>query len=161
MTMVERRGRGLEERTVAFFNQDVRTLAETLQDMLIVLVGSNKRIKVDVVRPYPKDEIGRNYIRGYEGVSINNLSVGRVWAFYLPVRRMRQTLVTAQDQGQTGACVRIERASIFDQEAQIFVPMTREGDIANYFGLYNYEVATLSFRDQSNVLYLERSRDEQ
>lgn len=119
-------------------------------------MGSDKKIKVDTVRPYAKVDIGKNYRRGHEGVNIDNLPVGRLWAFHIPVRRMRQALVTAKDQGLTGTCVRIERASSYDQETQAFAPMAREGDIANYFGLDNNEVATLSFKDQSDVLYLER-----
>lgn len=165
--MVERKGREhsrrqkeipLEERNRTFFNQDVRTLAETLQGRIIILAGSDKRIRVDSARPYAKSEIGKNYRRGREGVNIDNIPVRSLWAFHLPVRRMRQALILAKDQGQGGTCVRIERASRYDQASQSFVPMNREGDIANYFELDNYEVAALGFRDQSDELYLERKQ---
>ena len=145
-----------EERTTAFFNQDVRPLAEALQDRIIALLGSDKRAKIDSVSAYAKADIGQNYKRGKGGVTIDTLPSGRLWAFHLPVRRMRQSLVTAKDQGEPGTCVRLVRASTYDQQSQTFVPMPREGDIASYFELDDNEVSSLSFRDPSEVLYLER-----
>lgn len=145
-----------EERTTVFFDQDVRPLALALQDRIIALLGSDKRIKVDLVSAFAKADIGQNYKKGKDGVTIDTIPTGRLWAFYLPVRRMRQSLVTAKDRGESGTCVRLVRASTFDQKSQTFVPMPREGDIASYFELDDNEVAGLSFRDPSEVLYLER-----
>lgn len=174
MVMVERESRRKEagrkrkeltpeERTTAFFNQDVRTLALDLQDRIVALVGSDKRIQITKPVVYAKQasagelEIGENYKRGKDGVTIDTLPEGVLWSYHIPVRKMKQALVTAKDHGEQGTCVRLVRASRYDPDTQTFVPMPREGDIASYFELEENEVARLSFKDQSDVLYLERS----
>lgn len=174
MVMVEREGKSKEtgrkrkeltpdERTAAFFNQDVRTLAVDFQDRIIALVGSDKRIKITKPVAYAKHAnagelvIGENYKRGKDGVTIDTLPEGMLWAFHIPVRRMKQALVAAKDHGEQGTCVRLVRASKYNLDTDSFVPMLREGDIASYFELEENEVTRLSFKDQSDVLYLERS----
>lgn len=145
-----------EERTHTFFQQDVEELALSLQGRIITVEHSNKGIRLDTVEAFRKERIGADYKRGKDGISMDNISPGILWIFYKPLRKMRQSLIAALDQGQQGACVRIVRASKYDETTDTFIPMEREGDIANYFGFNNNDLLVICFLDDTETLFLEK-----
>lgn len=156
-TKTERRN--LEERTEAFFNQDVNQLAEQLQGRVIIEPETGKQIRLIGVRAYERDQVGPRY------KEMNMMQAGDLYVIRLPVRRMNQSLVVAKDQGQVGACVRLMRVEYFDSVAGAYMPVLeigsfgqREGDIARYLGLQDGEVAKLKFLDESEILYLEKGQ---
>ncbi|HVF69198.1 MAG TPA: hypothetical protein VNA13_01390 [Xanthomonadales bacterium] len=163
--MVEGRDRGKspkeltpDARTAAFFGHEVGVLTDALQGIRIGVVGTDKLIRLDEVQGYPRAEIGIRYKNGRKGVKIDELSPGALWTIPFPLRKMRQELISARDQGQQGACVRLIRASYFDPGTRSLVPMPREGDIANYLGLEDDEVAQLRFLDKTQTLYVDNPR---
>jgi hypothetical protein len=141
-----------EERTLAFFEQDYAALAEALENRRVILEGTDKSIQITKAEGWPRQQVGRQY-QPME----THMQPGDWWAFRIPVRRMRQSIIVAQDQGQIGACVRILRASRVDAETQEIVPMPREGDIAQFFELSDDEHLRLRFTDDSEILHLART----
>ena len=61
--------------------------------------------------------------------------------------------------GELGACIRLVRASSYDNDTHAFVPMPREGDIANFFGFEDNAAVKLQFMDDSEILYFNRGGD--
>lgn len=148
---------GPTERTTILLNQDVRRLSVAIRGMEIGVIGTDRRIRVDQALPYLIAENDGMYRRGKDGINIDNLPTGTYWALFWPLRKMRLSLITAREDGQKGACVRLVRASSYNPYTRLFVPMKREGDIANCLELEDYQAAPLRFIDDSNVLYLDRS----
>lgn len=161
------------QRTEMLFSQDVTDLSATFRRRIIGLAGSPKRIRVESAIPYSKTpregewEIGKNYIRGKEGKTIENLPYGMLWAFPLPHRKLkeggnvRQALVTAKDHDErSGACVQVTRVSKYNPVTREFDPMEREADFAVYFELDNNETTELRFLDDSEVLFVVRGQNE-
>jgi hypothetical protein len=148
------------ERTTVFFHQEVRTLADALHNKVTALPGTNKKIKLDQVSAYPKypqkgeEEIGKNYKKGKEEVTVDNLLPAILWAFHLSLRRINQSLVSARDKGKPCACVRLIKASRYDETTGLFVPMPREGDIADYLELSSNDTVSLQFLNESETLYI-------
>lgn len=142
-----------EARTEAFFKQDVEELAVAMRDRIIALPDRDVRIKINIADPYRKDKVGARYKRHSEPVNINDLPPGILWACEFPFRNMNQALVAALDQGESGACVRLMRASLWDEALGEFRLMPREGDIATSLGLSSNDLARLSFQDDSEILY--------
>lgn len=154
--MAERQELTPEQRTSVLLHQDVGRLSVALRNMEIAVVGTNLRIKVDETHPYLIAENDGMYRRGKDGINIDNLPTGTLWALYWPLRKMRLSLITAKEGVRRGACVELVRASRYNPTTGLFVPMGRKGDIANCLELDNNEAVTLQFTDQSNTLYLDR-----
>lgn len=148
-----------EQRTEAFFNQDVMALAESMQGRLIVSQQDGKMIRVDNPEGWTKDKVGNRYTKSGKNLRLTELAPGALGVFPLPVRKMRQALISAKSGEELGACVRLVRASRYDRDANEFVPMPREGDITNYFGLEDNEAVRLQFIDNSEILYFNRGED--
>ena len=147
-----------EQRTEAFFNQDVLALTDAMQGRLVVSRSDGRMIRVDNPEGWTKDRVGGRYTKS-GSLKLTELTPGALGVFPLPVRRMRQSLISAKSGEELGACVRLVRASRYDSEAKQFVPMPREGDIANYFELEDNEAVRLRFVDESEILYFNRGED--
>lgn len=138
-----------QNRTAEFFNQNVADLSEALQYRVLIDQASNRRVQLARLEPYPR--VGQRY-RDIVG---KNMQPGELWAFYIPVRRMSQTLIIAKSvEPGVGACVRVIRGNYFDSQKGEFVPMAREGDIAGHFEMGKFERARLVFLDESQDLYV-------
>lgn len=146
-----------EQRTEVFFNQDVLLLAEAMRGRVIVSQDDGKMIRVDNPEAWSVDRVGNRYTKS-SILSLKELTPGTLGVFPLPVRRMRQSLISAKSGVVLGACVRLVRASSYD-DSKGFVLMPREGDIANYFGLEDYETVRLRFVDDTGMLYFSRGED--
>lgn len=149
-----------KEKTRNFFNQNYDDLTSQLQGREVILQGTKKRTIMISLQGWAKNDVGRRY-KGME-----QMEPGDWWAVRIPVRKMRQSLIVAKDNEEIGACVRILRASYFDEEIGSFAEVKREGDLANFFELRDNEVLQLKFLDDSETLYLTRkenvgSRDKQ
>lgn len=145
-----------QERTIEFFNQNVADLAESLQNRVLIDQATNKQVQLTRLEPYPK--VGLRY----KGIVDQNMQPGELWIPYIPVRRMSQLLIIARSiEPEVGACVRTLRASYYDLEKDTFVPMPREGDVAIFLGLGNFERASLRFLDESGALYIVRGEGSQ
>lgn len=140
-----------EEITTEFFNQNYDEIARKLQGRWVFLAGTEKQILLTRVQPWAKRDMGKRY------QAINELDAGDMWTFPLQIggrKPMRQSLIAAKDGGEVGACVRIVRASYYDPEKDNFVLMEREGDLAHFLGLEDFQVSKLRFLDDSDVLCL-------
>lgn len=155
--MTERSQLNPEERTAILFGQDVRTLSRVLVNMDIAVLATDIRIRVDQTHPYLISENNGMYRRGKDGINIDSLPTGTLWAFFWPLRNMRLSLITAREGWQKGACIDLKKASRYDPSTRLYTPLKLKGDIANYLGLENNEAVALKFIDESNVLYLDRS----
>lgn len=144
------------QRTEDLFSQDVGPLALALQGRLVVSQEDGKIIRIDRVEAWLKDLVGNRYLKSQKNLRLTEMACGMLGVFPLPVRRMSQSLISAKDGGEPGACVRLLRASKFDRDSRRFVEMPREGDIANYFGLEDNEAVQLRFVDDSEILYFAR-----
>lgn len=147
------RGRSPEERTAAMFSLNYGALATELKKREIALPGGRKRIRIQATLGYSRND---NSTRQY--AQMQEMEPGTVWFFPLRLRRTCLALVVAKDRGETGACVRIVRASQFDSQKGDFVPFKREGDIARYLGFGEGEMGRLSFMDGTETLYISHER---
>jgi|GEM_PF-3452787 hypothetical protein len=149
----------LAQRTETFFNQDVLILAAALKDRLIVSQENGKMLRVDTLEGWPKDKVGARYTKSSSNLRLAELNPGTLGIFPLPVRRMKQSLISAKSGEELGACVRLVRASRFDPDTNQFIPMPREGDIADFFELKDNEAVRLKFMDDSEILYFNKGDD--
>ncbi len=141
----------VENRTTEFFNQNVADLEEALRNRILIDQTANKQVQLTRLEPYPK--VGPRY----RAIIAEKMQPGEIWIPYIPVRRMSQSLIIAKSiEPEVGACVRVLRGSYYDLEKGEFVPMPREGDIAKYLGLGQFERASLRFLDESEALYIIR-----
>ena len=144
-----------QDRTTAFFEQSVGNLTRELQGRVIVDRETDRRIILTRLEVYP-----RNVGPIYGAIAQLNMQPGELWVPYIPRRKMRQSLVIAKsEEVGIGACVRIVRASNYDQRSGIFVSLRLESDIANYLELRNYERGILRFLDETDNLYLLRTEE--
>lgn len=148
-----------EQRTLDFFSQDVKILTDTLKDRLIVSQTDGKMIRVDIPESWAAGQVGKRYTKSGKSLSLPDLPPGTLGVFPLPVRKMRQSLISAKSGEDSGACVRLVRASRYDKQLGDFVPMPREGDIANFFGFEDNQAFQLRFLDDSDVLYFNTGED--
>lgn len=146
------------EKTVAFFGQNVEVLADQLRGREIITSDNGKRILVTSLEPWLKQSREDSTLKvvGVRYKAMEQMEPGDLWA--PPTRRIRQSLVVAQDNSIVGACVRLMRARSYNPETQEFALMPREGDIANFLGLTAYERARFVFIDDSEVLHLVRGQ---
>lgn len=157
--MVERKSRiSPEQRTTSFFEQDVSTLGDRfVQDegMIIALPNSNRKIRVREIEVFNKRNVGSRY------QVMGDMEPGVLWN--PPSRRIRQSLIVAQDKHRVGACLRLLRVNFYNPRTDSFVPTLkigqkkftqREGDLAEYLGLDKYDQSLLRFMDGSNTLYV-------
>lgn len=150
-----------EQRTAAFFNQNVDRLADQLKagdGMLLAIPETTSRASLVEVEDFARSRVGKRY----KDWGIEDLTPGNLWN--PPSRRILQSLVIAQDIDGVGACVRLLSAKYWNPLTQTFVDrlitagqefkQDREGDIAKFFGLRPYERSVLRFLDNSNTLYI-------
>ena len=80
------------------------------------------------------------------------MTPGDVYVFDLKMgaRSTTQTLVVASDQDGVGACVRILRATIESSQ------LGTETAVARHLGISSQDSYRLSFKDDSEKLYLEK-----
>lgn len=149
-----------EQRTEAFFNRDVLLLAEAMKGRLVVSQEDGKMIRIDNPEGWTKDKVGNRYTTSNKNLRLTELTAGALGVFPLPVRRMRQLLISARSGEELGACVRLVRASRYDKDTHTFVPMPREGDIANYFEFEDNQAVKLKFLDDSEILYFNFNKGE-
>ena len=147
-----------EQRTEAFFSQDVKLLTVAMRGRIIASQEDGKMIRVDNPEGWSSDRVGDRYSKGH-GLRLTELVAGALGIFPLPVRRMRQSLISANSGEELGGCVRLVRASRFDNDTEEFVPMPREGDIANHFEFDDNQAVRLKFLDDSEVLYFNKGED--
>jgi len=147
-----------EQRTEAFFKQDVMTLANAMRDRLIVSIEDQKMIRVDTTQGWTKEENDSTKYLKTKAVELHlgEMAPGTLGIFPYNFRKMRQSLVSAESNGQQGGCVRLERASRYDPDTKQFIPLQKEGDIANYFEFNNNEAVQLRFIDNTGILYFNR-----
>lgn len=155
--MVERQELSSEQRTSVLWSQDFRRLPRALTNMDIEVVGSRRRIRIDQARPWSIAENTGRYKAGKDGINVGNLPTGTLWALYWPLRRMTQLLITVREDGKKRALIELEKASRYDPDRRLYVPMKRKGDIATFLELEDNEALTLRFINELNVLYLDRS----
>ena len=148
-----------DQRTEAFFNQDVILLAEAMKGRLIVSQEDGKMIRVDQTQGWPKDKVGSRYTKSEKNLRLTELTPGTLGVFPLPVRKIKQCLISAKSGEELGACVRLIRASCYDANENKFVQMPREGDIANFFGFEDNDAVRLKFMDESGTLYFNKGED--
>jgi hypothetical protein len=146
------------ERTRALFAQNYDVLAEALQDQVVRLQGTDRLILLTQLQAWSKDRVGKSFpqMRAMYW-AMRGMNPGDWCSYHIPLRRMRQSLIVAPDAGEIGACIRIVQANRFDCSRNAFIQMSREGEIADFFGLADNEKAQLKFLTKSNVLYLVRS----
>jgi hypothetical protein len=144
------------------FTADVAELADALVGRVIMLEGTNKRVRVDSSEAWPVAE--RENLRAiggrYRDVLISDaarIGVGEVWA--APQRQSTQFIIAGLDNGQRGACVRVTKVSRYDAESKSFIPLANEGDLAKYFDIAKHELLRLSVTENSNSLRLSRTGD--
>lgn len=148
-----------EERTTTFFNQDVMNLEKAMLGKFIVSQQDGKMIRVDKPEGWLRDNVGGRYTKSGKNLRLTELTPGTLGVFPLPVRKMRQILISARDGGNLGACVRLVRASQYDRVTNEFIQMPREGEIADFLGLDDNEAVKLKFVDESEMLYFIRGDD--
>lgn len=148
-----------EQRTEAFFNQDVMLLTESMRGRLIVSQEDGKMIRVDNPEGWSVERVGNRYTKSGANLRLTELTPGTLGVFSLPVRRMRQSLISAKSGEELGACVRLVRASKYDKDTNEYIQMPREGDIANYFAFEDNQAVRLRFLDDSEILYFSKGED--
>lgn len=149
-----------EQKTADLMNLNYDALADEIQNRysMVQLAGSDKRIYITKLQAWSKEQVGGRFSQMKAMYSqMGGFNPGDWCTYLVPIRRMRQSLIVANDDGKPGACLRVERASRFDPSKNDYVPMPNEGDIANFFELANNERAELKFLDDSNILYLVRT----
>ena len=147
-----------QERTSQLFSLDTMDLAERLKPfgengMIIALPASERRIRVSLLEPY--SQVGDYY------KAIQNLRPGNLWN---PAKRaIAQSLVIARSEGGNGSCVRLLQAEFYDPQSGEFEKECtvngerfgpREGAIAKYLGLEKGSISELSYRDESEILFV-------
>lgn len=151
-----------EARNIAFFSQDVKTLADQLASgMVLAIPKTTTKLRVVKAEAFSRERVG---IR-YKNWGIEDLTPGDLWS--PPSRRIMQSLVISRDETGIGACVRVLSAEYWDPLTERFVDRFitggqefktgKEGDIARYFGLNCFEKSNLRFLDDSNALYVVRN----
>jgi hypothetical protein len=153
------RGPELDDRSRAFLSQNYDILAEKLQNRVVKSAETGDEIMLTKLAPWSRAQVGSSFpqMRNWY-LGMRNMQEGDWVSMRVPVRRMRQSLIVALDQGELGACVRVLRASKYDKERGVFVPLPTEGAIANFFNLNDNERAHLRFLNpDSSSLYLQRS----
>lgn len=148
-----------EQRTIELFSMDAMLLGPAMKGRLIVSQEDGRMIRVDQPEGWPKDKVGDRYTKSKTGLRLTELPSGTLGVFSLPVRRIRQSLISAMSAGELGACVRLVRASRYDTDTKEFIQMQREGDIANHFGFEDNEAVRLRFLDDTETLYFNRGED--
>lgn len=150
-----------EIRTKELFSLPVDILSQRLEFQVVEDQTSGNKIQLTKLQPWARGEVGKtsraDVRRRYH--QMREFNPGDWCAYLLNTYRMRQSLIVASDSDGTGACVRIIRASRFDPVSSAFTPMPREGDIANLFKLEDNERAMLSYLNDTNILYLQRTGD--
>ncbi len=146
-----------QERTNSLFNQEVADVSSNIEGMVIVLYGTNRQLKVISTESWLHDKVGGKMSWLYN--PIRKMSQGDIWTPRIPVRRMQQSLIVAQDRGNIGACIRLLRAAYFNTQSSDFLEEVgdfkqREGDIARYLGLEAGARSKLAFLDDTDILYL-------
>lgn len=152
-----------EQRTAAFFSQNVDKLADQLKvgdGMLLAIPETTSRAKLVEVDDFARSRVGKRY----KDWGIEDLIPGDLWN--PPSRGILQSLIIARDSSGVGACVRLLSAEYWNPLTETFVDrlitaghefkQNREGDIAKFFGLAQYERSVLRFLDDSNTLYIVR-----
>ncbi len=129
-----------ESRTKELFSLSVGELAKELQGRVVISEDQSTKVKFVSLEAWPKEKIGKRY------QAMENMEPGTLWAYYFAFRQIMQTLIVAKDQEKSGACVRVLHSEGFK----------REGDTAKQLGLSHNETTRLAFRDQSELLYLEK-----
>lgn len=147
-----------EQKTAEFFSQSPRIIADALvQEEGIVITAGERRMRVIEAESFDKRAVGARY-RAMQG-----MAPGDIWS--PATRAIGQSLIVARDRDGVGACVRLKRVEYYDEQTGAFVSSlqlgkdefrAREGDIARYLGLGKHERARLRFKDNSNVLHLDK-----
>lgn len=148
----------LKERTRAFFTQEVDELASALQGRIIIDIETGKWLRLDKIEPWWK-EASRARQVGNRYNTMEQMQPGDLWICRFPLRRINQTLIVAQDKGSIGACIRILRTSILNTDIGNYEPALREGDTTTILGFNHGDVAKLCFLDESEILYLQRTKN--
>lgn len=164
MSIKEIDSKSPEERTVAFFQQNLTRLADALlkgDGIIIALPNSERRIKIAQIEEWASKSVGERY----KSKGVEKMDVGDLWN--PPVRAIRQSLIVAKDKDGVGACIRLLEAEYWDPSTGSFSPNfsegeytfgAREGDISKYFGLDKNEISKLRFLDESDTLYILRGK---
>lgn len=148
-----------QQRTEIFFGWDYSIVTEALRGKIVAVDGMPRAIRIDATKGWSIVENNGIYRRGFNGVTVDTIGDGNVWAF--PDRRFHTTvpLIGAQQDGQKGACVQIRAASKFVRETRQFVPLKNQREIAEYLKLGSNEVAALEFHDNTDILHLVRHEE--
>ena len=139
-----------EVRTTDFFDMDVHKLADELKGRKLILQEEGKYIVPTEVQVFGRDENQGAY------APMREMQAGSLWIMDYPFRRTVLPLIVAKDSGEVGACVRIVSALTFDQESKSEKPIQKQKDLVEYLGLNPNEVVRLSFKDQTDSLFITR-----
>ena len=151
------------ERTAQLFYSDVFELANQLSSdngAIISTLDKSRKIQIGRVEPFAKRRVGAKYS------DMNHMQPGDL--FNPPARAISQSLIVSQDEEGVGACVRVLRATYFDESTNAFVPeltidgedfKQREGDIAKYLRLNKKERSQLKFLDDFETLYVVKEEE--
>lgn len=135
-----------EQRTAAFFGQEVFALEKGLKGREIVVAEIGVSMTIVETQPYPTKRVGDRY------KAMQSMSPGDVYVFSLKMgaRSTTQTLVVASDQDGIGACVRILSATAEGAR------LATETAISRHLGVNSQDSYRLSFKDDTERLYLEK-----
>lgn len=135
-----------EQRTAAFFAQEVFALEKSLKGREIVVAETGVSMTIAETQPFPTKKVGNRY------QAMQSMAPGDVYVFSLKMgaRSTTQTLVVASDQDGVGACVRILSATAENAR------LATETAISRHLGVNSQDSYRLSFKDDTERLYLEK-----
>lgn len=149
---IEGKQRNPELRTQEFFSQDVESLAQAMQAMLIRSPYGSVQIRE--VKVYPKEE---NQAQKYH--LTQELDPGHFITVFVNANHI--SLITAYD----GSCLHITKAAKWNEEKQQFESLTRLSDLLTALGIgpvgpielkkVKEEGIRLKFRDDTDTLYID------
>lgn len=142
----------LVERTNTFFAQDIESLTAELKDRALAVLGTDSRVQVTKATAFKTEANGGIY------KPVQNMEPGTLWVLrpnYSPKARI--LLIAALEDGQKGACIKIEEAKPIDTAGNLGANFRNLTAIATHLGLEAGERAPLRFLDGSATLYIARS----
>lgn len=149
----EGRKQSPEERTTAFFQQDVHQLGERLSGMWIQNQQTGQKVRVDGTKAYEKD-----MNRRHPYTPVLEMDAGRLFACDWPFRNTVLPLVSALDGKEIGACVQITEAAK-PKNGEGVEAVKRIRDVATILSVEKGTSQRLAFLDDSDTLYVVQDED--
>lgn len=137
------------QRTEELFSQDFNELAYNLNGRVIVNPDTLARVRLTQVKPFNRESNTKGVYR-----QMLEMLPGELFPCYANANLL--TLVVAREDGQNGACIKLERGERIERSGTTEIKSAQK--ITNLFGLKYKEVpnSRLAFVDATDNLYIIR-----